>query len=535
MLAVPFLLCIGNKGALLKSDFSQSQFGRWRTILWPIHHYELKKLIPMLLIFFFISFSYNMLRTLKDTLVVTASNSGAEVIPFIKVWVMFPSSILLTYMFTRLANRFSKETVFYMMVAVFLGFFLFFLLALYPNRESLHPVELADRLQLYLPLGLKGFVSMFRNWTFTTFYVMSELWSNIILSMLFWGFANQVTRLHEAARFYGLFGVGANCSGIAAGWVSIWVCNNVHFSYNFYGKEPWDQTFFVLVSLVILSGFIALAIFYYLSKCVLKDPKYYEQDELVPESKKRKISMRESIRALLGSNYLFYIAVIMICYNLVIVFVEVLWKHEVKMLYPNPQEYTLYMNTVTMVIGMIATFVSLFVSGNSIRKLGWSVTAMMTPVVLFVTSLFFFGTFFLSQWNYLAVESFGMAPLALVVFFGTSQNVLSRAAKYTVFDATREMAFVPLSSQEKTKGKAVIDGLCSRLGKSGGSLIYQTLFVSFSTITACAPYIAFILFSTIGVWGVSTYLLGLQFRAVTQRGVKPEASLALQEPSHVSL
>src|SRR5258708_2640488 len=92
---------------------NEKRFTGIKAILWPVHNYELKKLIPMLLIFFLISFDYNVLRTMKDALVVTAKSSGAEVIPFIKVWVMFPGSVLLTYLFTRLSNRFSREVVIY--------------------------------------------------------------------------------------------------------------------------------------------------------------------------------------------------------------------------------------------------------------------------------------------------------------------------------------------------------------------------------------------------------------------------------------
>ena len=77
------------------------KFSRWRNALWPVHRFELKKLLPMLLIFFLISFDYNVLRIVKDTLVITAKSSGAEVIPFIKVWVMFPGAILMTFLFTR--------------------------------------------------------------------------------------------------------------------------------------------------------------------------------------------------------------------------------------------------------------------------------------------------------------------------------------------------------------------------------------------------------------------------------------------------
>ena len=42
-------------------------------------------------------------------------------------------------------------------------------------------------LEKVLPLGFKGMIAMFRNWTFTTFYVMSELWSNIILALIILG------------------------------------------------------------------------------------------------------------------------------------------------------------------------------------------------------------------------------------------------------------------------------------------------------------------------------------------------------------
>ena len=47
---------------------------------------------------------------------VTAESSGAEVIPFIKVWVLLPTALLMTFIFTRLVNRYSSEKVFYLMI-----------------------------------------------------------------------------------------------------------------------------------------------------------------------------------------------------------------------------------------------------------------------------------------------------------------------------------------------------------------------------------------------------------------------------------
>lgn len=58
--------------------------------------------------------------------------------------------------------------------------------------------------------GFAGLVGMVRNWLFTSFYCSSELWGDVVLSLLFWGLANETTTMEEAPTLYPLFGVGAN-------------------------------------------------------------------------------------------------------------------------------------------------------------------------------------------------------------------------------------------------------------------------------------------------------------------------------------
>ena len=40
-----------------------------------------------------------------------------------------------------------------------------------------------------------------RNWMFTTFYVAAELWGDVVLSLLFWGLANEMTTMKEVKIF----------------------------------------------------------------------------------------------------------------------------------------------------------------------------------------------------------------------------------------------------------------------------------------------------------------------------------------------
>ncbi len=514
------------------------EFSGLRAFFWPVHAYELKKLLPMLAIFFLISFNYNILRVLKDPLVMHAEGSGAEVIPFIKVWVMFPGSVLMTFLFTRLSNHLSRERVFYLMTTIFLSYFVLFALFLYPNQDLLQADGAAEYLKTILPAGAKGFIAMIRNWPATGFYVMSELWGNIVLFVLFWGFANQITRLGEAKRFYGLFGIGANFSGFVSGVLGAFLAKGtLDLGFSF-GATPWAQSLNLQIAAVTLSGLLLMALFRWFNRSILTDDRFKPLDNVADtKGEKMRFSMRDNLSTLFRSRYVLSIAIIVLSYNLVINLVEVLWKHEVKELYPDARSYTEYMNWVTSLIGVLATSTALFISGNSIRKCGWTFTAMLTPAILFVTSIGFFGFFFLKEYGYdMMLGAINMSPLAIVVFFGSAQNVMSRASKYSVFDATKEMAFIPLSHEDKVKSKAAIDGVCSRLGKSGGALIHQSLLMTFGSLTVSAPYVAGFLMTTISIWIIATYLLGKQFNALSSSTKRtPSPILAQNDRSEPKL
>src|ERR1700733_2421303 len=138
-------------------------FGKIRAYLWPIRRDELRKFIPTFLIFFLVGFNYSLLRATKDALVVTAPSSGAEALPFLKVWAIVPFALLFTFIFSRVSNHLSRERVFYAMMSIFVVFFLIFTFLLFPFQDQLHPHHFCDRIQQMLPLGYQGFVALFRN------------------------------------------------------------------------------------------------------------------------------------------------------------------------------------------------------------------------------------------------------------------------------------------------------------------------------------------------------------------------------------
>ena len=87
----------------------EDSFSPFRRYLWPIYFHELPKFLPLFFMAFFISCNYNILRNMKDTLLVTAEHSGAEVLPFIKVWGIVPAAFLITALYSKLNNHLTQK------------------------------------------------------------------------------------------------------------------------------------------------------------------------------------------------------------------------------------------------------------------------------------------------------------------------------------------------------------------------------------------------------------------------------------------
>lgn len=497
-------------------------FGKWRSFFWPIHRSELKKFLPMFFIFFLIAFNYNVLRSYKDSIVVTASQSGAEAIPFIKLWAVLPSAVLFTLLFTRLSNWFTREKVFYVVISIFLVFFFLFAFVLYPAQEWLHPNELANSMQKILPPGFKGFIALFRNWTFTLFYVMSELWSTAIFSVLFWGFANEVTSVEEARRYYGLLTFGGSIAGMFSGYTAIYFSSNLYIPWLPYGKTAWDQSILFLSCTIIVSGLITMALFRWLNHRVILPAERH-----APPKEKIKMSMRANFAYLARSKYLICIALIVFAYNVAINLIEVVWKDQIKILYPNPSDYNTYMGQVIFVMAIVASVTGLVTTTKVIQRYSWTACALIPPVIVGISGILFFQFIFFPNQGLSWIFGFlQMSPLMLCVTLGSAQNCLSRASKYTFFDATKEIAFIPLSSESKLKGKAAIDGVGSRIGKSGGSAIHQGLILMFSSVAASIPCVAAIFLVIVFIWILAVISLGKRFDELTGKPKPEELQLA---------
>jgi AAA family ATP:ADP antiporter len=459
----------------------------------------------LFLLKFFIILALTLTRDCKDTLVVT--QCGAEAIAFLKIYGVLPAATAFIALYSQLSNVLSKKTLFYVSCIPFFTFFGLFDLFIYPNAAYLHPS--LETVQALIPGGAKAggmavLASIATHWTSALFYVMAEIYSSVSVGLLFWQFANDVVSVDQAKRFYPLF---AQMSGMAPVLAGQYVVRYASTAANF-GDSMHRVTALLMFAGVMICVFYQLSTSYIERTEAVAVPSDPDDDGIVKHKKKKpKMSMGESAKFLASSQYLRLIAMLVLGYGLSINFTEIMWKSLVKKQYPDPLDYQRFMGNFSSAVGL-STCIVIFFGVHVIRLLGWRVGAIATPTIMALLAAPFFACILLG------LDS--PARLSVAVIFGTVQSLLSKTSKYALFDPTTQMAYIPLDEESKVKGKAAIDVLGSRIGKSGGSLIQQGLVMIFGNILNAAPVVGVFFYAVLLTWISAANRLSGLFLAQTE-------------------
>lgn len=486
-----------------------AHMGKWRRWCWPIERKELNKFLPLFFIKLCISFIYTILAATKDTVIVTSAGGGAEVIPVLKGGVVLVIAFGAMLLYSKLSNIFTRDRLFYAITIPFLIYFLLYGTVLFPLRDLISPHESANWLLSVVGEHHKHWIAIYRYWMNTIFFVSAELWGGLMIAVLFWGFANQVTNIKDAARFYALYSAGGHIGTIFAGGI---VYSYAHLMQH----DNYEATVLSLMLIVVSVGILVLGIYWWTNKYVVSRADFMsslpvQQQDL---KSKTKLSLKDSITFIVRSPYLGLIALMVIGYGLSVNLVEVTWKAVLQIRYPNPNDYQAFMGALQFCIGIISLLIAIFLGGNVMRKYGWRTSAQLTPIVLGVTSALFFALYFIfPDFVTSEVTILSCTPLMLLVICGTVHNVACKAMKYCLFDPTKEMAYIPLDQEAKIKGKAAVDLVGARFGKSGASWLQLGLidFVGAGSILGVVPLLFPFVLIVVATWLAAVHNLHKRF------------------------
>ncbi len=457
--------------------------------IFPVEKKDAEKVFIIFFLFFFISFIYNIIQPLKKTIMMYTPGAGTEAMPYLKPLAIVPGSVLLTWYYLKLSAHFNRDTVFRVIIMTFTAYFILYTFVLNPFKDFFALDTIADGLLYALPKNFHAMPSLIRYWMHTLFYAFAELWGATVLSLLLWGLVNEISTQDEAKATYALFSVGANSSGIFAGKLSSFL-SKLPFNPNFpYGSSQWDQSF-LRIMLVVIAASCAILMVYrhfvkkgYTSKIAFAPP-------VQVEGEKQKISVFDCFKEVFKSKNLLYITIIVMSYNLVYNLSDIVFNKRVELTFgpENKVASNAFMSYVQMYTGVISTILALVISNFALKRFGWTFTALITPVAYFLSGAIFYAAQIHGLSEHFAF--FAIDPSMLALYAGGMHICFTRGSKYSVFDATKEMAYIGLTPQERSNGKAAIDGVASRFGKSGGSMIMLFLYAFMGNdIIKLIPYV----------------------------------------------
>lgn len=493
---------------------SYGRLRRWFFVIFPIHRTEMPLFLPMALMMFCVVFNYTILRNFKDALIVNAAGSDATVISFLKMWGTTPVAVTFMLLYAKWVERVGREKMVYYSLAPLLAFFALFAYIIFPYQHLFHlSSERIVHLQNQWP-HFKWWIAIWGNWSYACFFIASELCGTISLSLFFWQFANAICNKQEAKRFYPLFGVLGNLGLILAGYITRRL-SSPSSSVLPQAGNSWQSTLQIMLGLVCTSLALVQIIYYWLNRRLEKDatigPRLAESSGM---PRHPRASLKQSLRHVLSSKHLACIAMLVFAYGLTINYCDVLWKSEIKAYFQgNPLGYSHFMGGFSMTIGLLSIPLMLITS-HLLRRISWFSAAILPPLIMLVAGSGFFISIIWGLWQHpqsvlIQVGSISLTPLALAVYFGYWQNALSKASKYSLFDPTKEMAYIPLDEEVKIKGKAAVDVVGARFGKTGGSLTFfalQTLFPQLS-LQQIAPVLFVIFIAVLWMWVRSLRIL----------------------------
>lgn len=289
----------------------------------------------------------------------------------------------------------------------------------------------------------------------------------VLLVELFYSHANSVFPIHTARWIYGLFGLLASLGGI---------CGNLAVKL----LSRWLDTataLWVVPPLLLGIGLLCL-------------PLSRRAEITTPPAR---APVRAGLPVVRRSSYLSLLLVLVASVQVVITLIDYQFNTVLEQTYPATDQRT---GVIATVYGSVdaCTILLNALTGPVLRLAGVPLTLIAIPLLLGAGS-----------------GAFAVAPL-----FTTAAvtKVASKCFDYSLFRAAKELLYIPLSHEERTVGKAVVDMATYRVAKAAASALLLGLVVA---SVQASRWVTPLTLALVGLWLVLAVVITRRFRRTVSR------------------
>jgi AAA family ATP:ADP antiporter len=259
-------------------------------------------------------------------------------------------------------------------------------------------------------------------------YLWKDLYI-VVLIEIFWSFANTVVPVKQAKWLYGLFCVVGSLGGMA-GNLGVGVLARTFGTQN---------TLWAVVPLLLFSWAACLVLVRIGSPAASRGPVM-----------KVKPSYVQGFHLLRKSRALWLLMLLIGTVQVVITLIDYQINIAIESNYTNTDARTAVIGQIYAAIDVVSLVLQL-ATGPILRLLGVPLVLLLIPGLL--------GA---------AVVGYALVPRFAAI---AAAKVASKAFDYSLFRAAKEILYIPMTREEKTRGKAFVDMMTYRCAKGATSLM----------------------------------------------------------------
>ena len=207
-----------------------------------------------------------------------------------------------------------------------------------------------------------------------------------------------------------------------------------------------------------------------------------------PPPRKEKASFGEGFQVVRQSDYLWLILLLLLAVQLSITLIDYQFNTLVEAAYPEKDARSLFKADMYQVLNLIA--LGLQICAGFVLTLGVGRVFVGLPAVTGIV-----------------VVAVAIHP---VVLMAAAAKVVAKAFDYSLFRASKEMLYIPLTYAEKTQGKAIIDMLTYRVAKGGAAVLLQAMIA-----LGLAWMVGWMVVGLIAIWAGLAVAIARRYRVRT--------------------